>query len=236
MKLLLHICCGPCASAVLESLQAEPGMDPTGYWYNPNLHPAREHDLRLASAEEVARFYGIGLLRREPDLSALRAQESDGAELLDGDPDRVGIRDGEPGGTGLQDGEPGNAGFLSPAEGLAFWRERFTPPAGGRCAFCYRHRLDAAAEHAAKNGYDAFSTSLMISPYQSREAMVEAGLRAQRRWGVAFLDTDFRPLYRRSRELVRANRWYSQKYCGCVFSWEDSDHPKKPAWDWTELP
>lgn len=196
MKLLMHVCCGPCVSAIAESLLPEAGMQLTGCWYNPNIHPDIEHDLRAASAMQAADQLGFRLV--------------DAADFMD----------------------PAVSGVLVPGAGMSIWNERFSEGAAGRCSFCYSSRLDVVAETAARNGFDAFSTSLMISPYQSREAMLEAGVAAQNRFGVRFLDTDFRPLYRRSRELTRANGWYSQKYCGCLFSWSESDHPKKPAYEW----
>ena len=38
MKTLLHICCAPCANQCIDSLRSE-GIDLTGLWYNPNIHP-----------------------------------------------------------------------------------------------------------------------------------------------------------------------------------------------------
>ena len=40
MKLLMHICCAPCANMPIDALRAD-GIDLTGYWYNPNIHPCR---------------------------------------------------------------------------------------------------------------------------------------------------------------------------------------------------
>ena len=44
----------------------------------------------------------------------------------------------------------------------------------GRCAYCYRVRMAAAARYAAGNGFDSFTTSLLISPYQNHEAIAAA--------------------------------------------------------------
>ena len=41
----------------------------------------------------------------------------------------------------------------------------------GRCAYCYRVRMEETARYAAENGYDSFTTSLLISPYQNHEAI-----------------------------------------------------------------
>ncbi len=42
MKLLLHICCAPCSVKCIESLRDE-GAEPTGYWYNFNIHLLKEY-------------------------------------------------------------------------------------------------------------------------------------------------------------------------------------------------
>lgn len=48
IPLLLHACCGPCSLEPVELLRAE-GFEPTICWTNPNIQPAAEHDLRLAT-------------------------------------------------------------------------------------------------------------------------------------------------------------------------------------------
>ena len=53
MNLLLHICCGPC-SCYPEKVLREQGIEPTGYFFNPNIHPYKEWDMRLKAAEEFA--------------------------------------------------------------------------------------------------------------------------------------------------------------------------------------
>ena len=45
MKLLMHICCAPCANMPIDALRAD-GIDLTGYWYNPNIHPWKEYEAR----------------------------------------------------------------------------------------------------------------------------------------------------------------------------------------------
>lgn len=50
---LLHVCCGPCAAGVVPLLRAE-GLDPHGFFANPNIHPSREWIERLHGAEQYA--------------------------------------------------------------------------------------------------------------------------------------------------------------------------------------
>jgi hypothetical protein len=44
-KVLLHSCCAPCSGEVIEAMQAS-GLDLTIYFYNPNIHPREEYDMR----------------------------------------------------------------------------------------------------------------------------------------------------------------------------------------------
>ncbi len=52
MNVLLHICCGVCAGSVAERLLSE-GHRVTGYFYDPNIHPAPEYKRRLDVARKV---------------------------------------------------------------------------------------------------------------------------------------------------------------------------------------
>lgn len=47
-RVLLHICCGPCATYTVKRLRAIGGVI-TGHWFNPNIHPYAEHELRRKS-------------------------------------------------------------------------------------------------------------------------------------------------------------------------------------------
>lgn len=51
-KVLLHSCCAPCAGEVMEAISAS-GIDYSIFFYNPNIHPKREYELRK---EENIRF------------------------------------------------------------------------------------------------------------------------------------------------------------------------------------
>lgn len=45
MKLLMHACCAPCSVYCIDSLREE-GIEPTLFWYNPNIHPFKEYEAR----------------------------------------------------------------------------------------------------------------------------------------------------------------------------------------------
>ena len=89
---------------------------------------------------------------------------------------------------------------------------------GNRCVKCYEMRLFETARQAKEGGFDSFSSSLFISPYQNHELMREVAERAALQYGVEFLYRDFRPYFRQGQEKARELEMYIQKYCGCVFS------------------
>jgi tRNA A37 threonylcarbamoyladenosine dehydratase/predicted adenine nucleotide alpha hydrolase (AANH) superfamily ATPase len=92
---------------------------------------------------------------------------------------------------------------------------------GVRCHKCYALRLEKAAFTAAQDGYDAFATSLLVSPYQDHDALRRIGEQAAAKYGVEFLYMDFRPSFREGQAQARAAGLYMQKYCGCIFSEEE---------------
>jgi predicted adenine nucleotide alpha hydrolase (AANH) superfamily ATPase len=60
MRVLLHICCGPCAIMPIRRLLDE-GHELCGFFFNPNIHPLAEYLRRRAGALQVAEKYDIPL-------------------------------------------------------------------------------------------------------------------------------------------------------------------------------
>ena len=90
-----------------------------------------------------------------------------------------------------------------------------------RCGKCYEMRFFETARQAAEGGFDSFTSSLFISPYQNHELMREVAERAAFEYGVKFEYRDFRPYFKPGQEKARELGMYIQKYCGCVFSEEE---------------
>lgn len=93
--------------------------------------------------------------------------------------------------------------------------QKFEP---GDCESCYRIRLNEAAKYAKANGYDSFSTTLLISPYQKHELIKSIGECFAGKYSVPFKYVDMRPFYRDSVSRSKELSLYRQKYCGCLFS------------------
>jgi predicted adenine nucleotide alpha hydrolase (AANH) superfamily ATPase len=90
-----------------------------------------------------------------------------------------------------------------------------------RCQYCFRLRLSKTAETAKKTGFDAFTTTLLISPQQKHELIHQIGNKLAGETGVDFLYADLRKRYSDSRHMTKPLDLYRQQYCGCVYSeWE----------------
>ena len=169
MNLLLHCCCGPCSTVTVEHFRSL-GDEVTGWFFNPNIHPTEERQLRETAFEKAAKALGAPLLRDGPRL----------------DP---------------------NAFLLAVAS-----------RGSERCRACYELRLKATAREAAARGFDAFSTTLLISPYQDIAAIAHLGRAIAGRFGLNFRFADLRERFAESRERARKLGLYRQSYCGCLFS------------------
>ncbi len=182
-KLLLHSCCGPCSTAVIERLIED--WDITVFYFNPNITDPEEYRHRK---EDQFRF-----------LWEYHEKTHCGIAFLEGayEPER----------------------FFKAAEGL-----ENEPEGGARCAVCFRLRLWETARLAKEKGFDAFDTTLSVSPYKNYEVISAIGRDLQDEFGIAYLDGNYKKKdgYKRSVTLAREYGLYRQHYCGCVFSERDA--------------
>ena len=172
MKLLLHTCCAPCSVYCIESLRNE-NIEPTIYWYNPNIHPYKEYEARRDCLKEYAKSINAEAIFEE----------------------EYGLRD---------------------------FCKNVISDLEKRCInFCYKVRLEQTAKYAKENGYDSFTTTLLVSPYQNQEAIKQIGEEIAKEYGLKFIYRDFRVGFREGQIKARELGLYMQKYCGCIFSEED---------------
>ena len=64
MNLLLHTCCAPCSVYCIDSLRKE-NIEPTVYWYNPNIHPYMEYKARRDCLKEYTKSIEINAIFEE---------------------------------------------------------------------------------------------------------------------------------------------------------------------------
>lgn len=183
--LLLHVCCAPCSSAVLERLSKY--FKITIYYYNPNISPYEEYEKRIC---ELKRFI------EEIDINH-----------------EISIVEGEY--------EPEKFEELA----LGFEQEK---EGGVRCSKCYYLRLSKTALAAQQGHFDYFTTTLSISPYKNSDKLNEIGKALEKKYGVAYLYSDFKKKdgYKRSIVLSKEYHLYRQDYCGCIYSREVRENEK----------
>jgi predicted adenine nucleotide alpha hydrolase (AANH) superfamily ATPase len=61
MSLLLHTCCAPCSAAVIEWLLGE-GIRPALFYFNPNIFPQEEYDIRKRECCRYAQAQGLEII------------------------------------------------------------------------------------------------------------------------------------------------------------------------------
>lgn len=66
MKILVHLCCGPCAITPIQAM-LRAGMEVTGFFYNPNIHPLQEYLRRRQGAAQVAAKLGIPVIFKDDE-------------------------------------------------------------------------------------------------------------------------------------------------------------------------
>ena len=64
--MLLHSCCAPCSGEVMEAMLAS-GIDYTIFFYNPNIHPLREYELRKSDNVRFAEKFGVPFVDADYD-------------------------------------------------------------------------------------------------------------------------------------------------------------------------
>ena len=213
-RLLLHACCGPCSSAVLERLADF--FDISIFYYNPNIHPAAEYERRL---EELAFFLEKRYSSAHNDGAS--ADKKSRLPLI------------------RADYNPED--FFAAVNTKDFPERAQEPERGERCFACYRLRMKKAALYALKNGFDYFTTTLSISPHKDAAkinaigAALEQELKApcstsnaslgQNTAVPRYLYADFKKRngYKRSLEISAEYGLYRQDYCGCIYSKQNSE-------------
>lgn len=77
---LLHTCCAPCSSAIIEAMISN-GITPVIYYCNPNIYPLEEYEIRKNECTRYARSLGLEIIDADYDheawLEAIRGMENE---------------------------------------------------------------------------------------------------------------------------------------------------------------
>jgi predicted adenine nucleotide alpha hydrolase (AANH) superfamily ATPase len=66
--LLLHTCCAPCSAAIIEWLLSN-GIRPTLFYFNPNIFPQKEYEIRKTECTRYAHTQGLDIIDGDYDHS-----------------------------------------------------------------------------------------------------------------------------------------------------------------------
>lgn len=103
----------------------------------------------------------------------------------------------------------------------------YNEAANTRCPVCWWLRLSRAGVFAEDNGFDAFTTTLLASPYQDHEILKNIGNEVAKNIKAGFFYKDFRTGFNKGRDIARQKGMYLQKYCGCLYSEKDRIEKKR---------
>lgn len=198
-RLLLHSCCAPCSSYVLEYLREF--FKITVFYYNPNISLDEEYKKRVAEQKRLIAAYNDMLKAvqaRTTDVCIECSNILKAAYPID-------IIEG--------DYEPEE--FFAAVKGLEYCQE-----GGERCFKCLEMRLRKTSQMSTEGKYDYFTTTLTISPLKNAQKINEIGERIAKECGISWLPSDFKKKggYQRSIELSKEYDLYRQDYCGCIYS------------------
>ena len=173
MKLLMHTCCAPCSIYCIDELRKE-GIEPTLYWYNPNIHPYKEYEMRRNTLKEYSKMINVEAIFEEE-------------------------------------------------YGLDTFCMEALKDLNSRCTrYCYPTRIKKTFEYAKEHGYDTVTTTLLYSIYQNHEFIKKLMEKYSKEYGIDFLYRDFRVGFWEGHDKAYSLGLYMQKYCGCIFSLDDS--------------
>ena len=192
MKLLLHTCCAPCTIYPLEKALKDGYNDITLFYYNPNIQPEKEFNKRKDEVRKI-----VKLFMQDRSFASLRMTEGD----LSGQDD-IGIK------TVYEEYDPKE--FFNNVSDYDQPKKR--------CFECWSLRMKRTAEYAKEHNFDAFTSTLLVSPYQDNKVLKELGEQFSKEYGVKFYYKDFQEGFKQAHEKAHAEGIYCQNYCGCVFS------------------
>lgn len=183
-RALLHSCCAPCAADIMSEMKRS-GIDYTILFYNPNIHPKHEYELRKSENKRYAEELDVPFVD------------------LDYDTDN----------------------WFARIKGLEYEPER-----GERCTRCFDMRFERSALYAVEHGFKVFTSSLGISRWKDMDQINRCGERAAARhedlhyWAFNWRKGGGSA---RTVDISKAEHFYQQEYCGCVYSLRDTNLHRK---------
>ena len=183
---LMHSCCAPCSGEIIEALSFS-GINFSLLFYNPNIHPKKEYELRKAENIRFCDKHHIDFID------------------LDYDTDN----------------------WFARTKGMEHEPER-----GIRCTACFDMRFERTALYAKEHGFPIITSSLGLSRWKDMDQINDCGVRAASHYeGITYWTFNWRKQGGSDRmyKISKAEQFYKQEYCGCVYSLRDTNQWRKQS-------
>lgn len=203
---LLHTCCAPCSSAIIEAM-VQNGITPVIYYCNPNIYPREEYEIRKNECTRYAQSLGLEIIDADYDhenwLEAVKG--------LEGEPER--------GGRCLK------CFKLRLLRTAQYARERGIKVITTTLASSRWKSLDQINEAGQWACQAVSSGNPGRFPDKEPESDSLSGNRQEDTDKVIWWDRNWRKggLQERRLQIIREYDFYNQLYCGCEFSMRKED-------------
>lgn len=201
-EVLLHCCCAPCSSAILEWMLAN-DIKPTLFYCNPNIYPEEEYQIRKNELTRYATKLGLTVI--DDDYNHELWQETVRCGVYDQKPEYAKGMEEEP--------ERGN-------RCLECFRYRLLRSAKK----CKELGLESFTTTLASSRWKRLD-QINLAGKEAAEA-VNSETTELKTSAVIFDDRNWRKggLQERRNALLKENGFYNQLYCGCEYSLRKADH------------
>lgn len=220
---LLHTCCAPCSSAIIEAM-VQNGITPVIYYCNPNIYPREEYEIRKNECTRYAQSLGLEIVDADYDhenwLEAVKG--------LEGEPERGGrclkcfklrlLRT-------AQYARERGIKVITTTLASSRWKslDQINEAGQWACQTVSSGKPGDFPDKGMESG--SLSGNVQDIPDKEQESGSMSGDCQENTDEVIWWDRNWRKggLQERRLQIIREYDFYNQLYCGCEFSMRKED-------------
>jgi predicted adenine nucleotide alpha hydrolase (AANH) superfamily ATPase len=156
--------------------------------------------------DQLAQDYELSIFFYDPNIHP-RREYIQRRDEMKGYAQKIGIK--------FEEGEYNTAHWFDKTKGL-----ENEPEKGKRCGICFDIRLGKTAKRASQENYDLWSTVMSISPHKDVSQINCVANKLADKYNIKFLEADWKKNegFKIASQMSKAENFYRQDYCGCVYS------------------
>lgn len=226
---LLHTCCAPCSSAIIEAMMQN-GITPVIYYCNPNIYPREEYEIRKNECTRYAQALGLEIIDADYD----HENWLDAVNGLEGEPERGGrclkcfklrlLRT-------AQYARESGIKVITTTLASSRWKslDQINEAGLWACQTVSSGKPRAFPDKGTESG--RLSENVQDIPDKEQESVCLSGKRQENtdadmiQSEVIWWDRNWRKggLQERRLQIIKEYDFYNQLYCGCEFSMRKED-------------